>query len=128
MNQTASTHQQAGVAIDVVPIFSLDSEVLSRYDGQNTKLINKRICLGRRLCGGLNPSVRVGQLVKLSLKRQCVSSASYALRASLGTRFTRTQVTPRSSALNAVVEDAQMCQMVIPTPQSSQPAFSVKSK
>ncbi|EDS7818025.1 hypothetical protein GQT34_001158 [Salmonella enterica] len=50
-------------------------------------------------------------------KWQCVSSASYALRASLGTRFTRTQVTPRSSALNAVVEDAQM---VIPTPQSSQ--------
>ncbi|ECA5023922.1 hypothetical protein EWG06_10320 [Salmonella enterica subsp. enterica serovar Virchow] len=48
-----------------------------------------------------------------------------ALRASLGTRFTRTQVTPRSSALNADVEDAQMFQMVIPTPQSLQPEFSV---
>ncbi|MBJ9136111.1 hypothetical protein [Citrobacter farmeri] len=65
-------------------------------------------------------------MVKELLKRQCVSSASYALRASLGTRFTRTQVTPRSSALNAVVEDAQMFQMVIPTPQSSQRAAVVK--
>ncbi|TNL02347.1 hypothetical protein CYD30_27055 [Kosakonia cowanii] len=42
------------------------------------------------------------------------------MRASLGTRFTRTQVTPRSSAFNAVVEDAQMFQMVIPSTQSSQ--------
>ncbi|PTA95533.1 hypothetical protein CRX67_01060 [Enterobacteriaceae bacterium A-F18] len=40
-----------------------------------------------------------------------------ALRASLGTRFTRTQVTPRFSAHNAVVENAQM---VILTPQNSQ--------
>jgi hypothetical protein len=50
-----------------------------------------------------------------------------ALRASLGTRFTRTQVTPRSSAHNAVVEDAQMFQMVIPTPQNSLRDYSVKS-
>ncbi|AWE47594.1 hypothetical protein GL62_09020 [Salmonella enterica subsp. enterica] len=64
-------------------------------------------------------------MVKKLSKWQCVSSASYALRASLGTRFTRAQVTPRSSALNAVVEYAQMFQMVIPTPQSSQwPAAS----
>ncbi|NIE53009.1 hypothetical protein F3J41_13245 [Pantoea sp. Ap-870] len=50
------------------------------------------------------------------------------MRASLGTRFTRTQVTPRSSALNAVVEDAQMFQMVIPTSQSLQTEFSVRTK
>ncbi|PTA89139.1 hypothetical protein CWM66_18715 [Kosakonia sp. H7A] len=49
-------------------------------------------------------------------------------RASLGTRFTRTQVTPRSSALNAVVEDAQMFQMVIPTPQSLQRMQSSKNR
>ncbi|WP_040264659.1 hypothetical protein [Serratia symbiotica] len=60
------------------------------------------------------------------LKWQYVSAAGCALRASLGTRFTRTQVTPRSSALNAVVEDAQMCQMVIPTPQSLQRMQSSK--
>jgi len=65
-------------------------------------------------------------MVEMLLKRQCVSADRYALRASLGTRFTRTQVTPRSSALNAVVEDAQMCQMVIPAPQSLQRMQSSK--
>ncbi|MDS4036822.1 hypothetical protein RKI04_11205 [Citrobacter amalonaticus] len=60
------------------------------------------------------------------LKRQCVSSASNALRASLGIRFTHTQVTTRSSALNTVVEDAKMFQMVISTPQNSQRAAVVK--
>ncbi|ECC3312154.1 hypothetical protein XS17_21720 [Salmonella enterica subsp. enterica] len=65
-------------------------------------------------------------MVKRLLKRQFVSSASYALRASLGTRFTRTQVTPRSSALNAAVEDDQMFQMVIPTSQSLQRMQSSK--
>ncbi|PQK77164.1 hypothetical protein CG428_08835 [Pantoea ananatis] len=55
-----------------------------------------------------------------SLKVQCVSADRNALRASLGTRFTRTQVTPRSSAFNAIVENAQMFQMVIPTTQISQ--------
>lgn len=59
-------------------------------------------------------------MVEMLLKWQYVSAAGCALRASLGTRFTRTQVTPRSSAFNAVVEDAQMFQMVIPTTQSSQ--------
>jgi len=48
-------------------------------------------------------------------------------RASLGTRFTRTQVTQRSSAFNANVEDAQMFQMVIPALQSSQQPFSVNA-
>jgi hypothetical protein len=66
-------------------------------------------------------------LVNLTLKVQCVSADRYALRASLGTRFTRTQVTPRSSAFNANVEDAQMFQMVIPALQSSQQLFSVNA-
>ncbi|OWS77063.1 hypothetical protein CBW22_02730 [Pantoea sp. VS1] len=64
-------------------------------------------------------------MVKKLFKRQCVSAASYALRASLGTRFTRTQVTPRSSALNAAVEDAQM---FIPTSQSLQRMQSSKNR
>ena len=70
----------------------------------------------------LNTCWSVGKkVVEMAVRQLC----SYALRASLGTRFTRAQVTPRSSALNAVVEDAQMFQMVISTLQSSQrPAAS----
>ncbi|WP_145476924.1 hypothetical protein [Yersinia similis] len=41
------------------------------------------------------------------MKWQNVSAAGHALRASLGTRFTRSQVTPRTFALNAYVKNAK---------------------
>ncbi|WP_447868508.1 hypothetical protein [Rahnella aceris] len=61
------------------------------------------------------------------LKWQYVSAAGCALRASLGARFTRTQVTPRSSALNAYVEDAKCTNWHTHGAQSSQPAADVKA-
>lgn len=63
----------------------------------------------------------------MSLKWQYVSAAGCALRASLGTRFTRTQVTPRSSALNAYVEDAKFSNWHTHGSQSSQPEADVKT-
>lgn len=66
-------------------------------------------------------------MVGMSLTGQYASAASYALRASLGTRFTRTQVTPRSSALNAFVENAKCSNWHTHGPQSSQPEVDVKA-
>ena len=61
------------------------------------------------------------------MKGQYVSAAGYALRASLGTRFTRSQVTPRSSALNAFVEDAKCSNWHTHGPQNLQPEVDVKA-
>jgi Tfp pilus assembly major pilin PilA len=66
-------------------------------------------------------------MVEMLLKWQYVSAAGCALRASLGTRFTRTQVTPRSSALNAYVENAKCTNWHTHCAQSSQPAADVKA-
>jgi hypothetical protein len=66
-------------------------------------------------------------MVEMLLKWQYVSAAGCALRASLGTRFTRTQVTPRSSALNAYVEDAKCTNWHTHSPQSSQPVADDKA-
>ncbi|MFQ6249397.1 hypothetical protein ACLMPM_24335 [Yersinia enterocolitica] len=54
----------------------------------------------------LKPLLRVGQRVEMSLKWLFVSTAGRALRASLGTRFTRSQVTPRSLAFSTNVKYA----------------------
>jgi len=51
----------------------------------------------KRPVSALKSSLRVGQMVEMLLKWQYVRAAGCALRASLGTRFTRTQVTQRSS-------------------------------
>jgi len=67
-------------------------------------------------------------MVEMSLKWQYVSAADCALRASLGTRFTRPQVTSRSSALNAYVEDAKCSKWHTHCPQSSQPTADVKDQ
>ena len=67
-------------------------------------------------------------MVEMSLKWQYVSAAGCALRASLGTRFTRPQVTPRSSALNAYVEDAKCSKWHTHGAQSSQPVADVKDQ
>jgi len=61
------------------------------------------------------------------LKWQYVSAAGCALRASLGTRFTRSQVTPRSSALNAFVEDTKCSNWHTHGPQNLQPEVDVKA-
>jgi hypothetical protein len=66
-------------------------------------------------------------MVEMLLKWQYVSAAGCALRASLGTRFTRTQVTPRSSALNAYVENAKCSNWHTHGPQISQPVADVKA-
>ena len=66
-------------------------------------------------------------MVGMSLKWQYVSAAGCALRASLGTRFTRSQVTPRSSALNAFVEDTKCSNWHTHGPQNLQPEVDVKA-